>query len=239
MATGPGISYFEIEKNIEIAVNDRRRISVVTWTVNTDIEQHLNSIIDSILSTHGKPELKGPIYTCIKELAINGTKANQKRIFFELEGLDMDNPEEYKRGLVLYKQSLSESKVIELGKIARERGLYVKISFDYDETGMCIRVCNNTPINPEEEIRLRQRLSRAAKYDDIVQFYLEQADETEGVGMGLALIVMLLRGVGIDPHYFRIGQMGGITMAVLEIPFNGEFVSIREKYLNGKNPETP
>ena len=56
MATGPGISYFEIEKNIEIAVNDRRRISVVTWTVNTDIEQHLNSIIDSILSTHGQPK---------------------------------------------------------------------------------------------------------------------------------------------------------------------------------------
>lgn len=234
MATSTGISYFEVEKNIEIAVNDRRRISVITWSVNTDIEQQLDQIINTILSTHGDPELKAPVYTCIKELAINGTKANQKRIFFEQQNLNIDNPDEYIRGLDLYKQSLSEHKAIELGKIARERGLYVKISFDYDETGMCVRVRNNTPINPDEESRLRQKLAKVVGYDDIVQFYMEQADETEGAGMGLALIIMLLKGAGIDPHYFRIGQTGDATMAVLEVPFTEEFVSIRKKYLAGK-----
>ncbi|HPH02586.1 MAG TPA: histidine kinase [Spirochaetota bacterium] len=234
MATSPGISYFEVEKNIEIAVNDRRRISVLTWSVNTDIEQQLDKIIDSILSTHGNPELKAPVYTCIKELAINGTKANQKRIFFEQQGLNMDDPGDYTRGLDLYKQSLNEHRAVELGQIARERGLYVKISFDYDETGMCVRVRNNTPINPDEETRLRQKLARVVGYDDIVQFYMEQADETEGAGMGLALIIMLLKGAGIDPHYFRIGQTGEVTMAVLEVPFNENFVSIRERFLAGK-----
>ena len=234
MTPSASISYFEIEKNIEIAVNDGRQITVITYSVNNDIEQQLDTIIATILERHGDPELKGPIYTCIKELAINGTKANQKRVFFEEIGLDMLDPSAYAEGMRLYKQSLSERKALEYGVRARDKGLFVKISFDYDEAGMRIRVMNNTPINPAEERRLRDKLARVMQYESIVEFYMEQGDETEGAGMGIALIIILLKGAGINPHYFRLGLSNDITTALIEIPFNEGFVSIREQYLADK-----
>ncbi|PKL11869.1 MAG: hypothetical protein CVV50_05120, partial [Spirochaetae bacterium HGW-Spirochaetae-6] len=73
-----------------------------------------------------------------------------------------------------------------------------------------------------------QKLALIMDYEDLLQFYLENADETEGAGMGLALVITLLKKVGIDPHLFRVIARPNYTLARIEIPFEPQYKPMRE-----------
>jgi hypothetical protein len=68
-------------------------------------------------------------------------------------------------------------------------------------------------------------------FDNLVSFYLEHGDDTEGEGIGFALSVLLLKGENINPALFRVGSFDGRTIARIEVPFTEKFRSVR-----GKNP---
>ena len=71
------------------------------------------------------------------------------------------------------------------------------------------------------------QLEKGMGYDDIAQFYMDNADNAEGAGLGLALILIMLKGEGKDPKFFRIVIGDETTTARLEIPLSVEFRSKR------------
>ena len=107
------------------------------------------------------------LYTITKELAINGVKANQKRIFFEDQGLDITNESDYSRGLELYKKKFSDSMANEYGKRSLARGVFVMINLSYHNDGLHVEVINNTPVLKQEESRMREKMHKAMGYNDI------------------------------------------------------------------------
>lgn len=80
---------------------------------------------------------------------------------------------------------------------------YCMIIFEYVESGLTIEIRNNTLIAKQEEKSLREKLAMAMGYDDLAQFYMDNADNTEGAGLGLALIIIMMKGEGIDPNLFE------------------------------------
>ncbi len=109
-------------------------------------------------------------------------------------------------------------------------GLQVKIAVEHSEAGLRFEV-SNAPLTRFEEKRVREKFREGMRHDDLVSFYMSNADQQEGEGIGLALIVLLLKAEGIDPHLFRVGVRGGQTVARLEIPLSSAFESVR-----GRNP---
>lgn len=225
-----GTNLEEVNENIAVAVREGQYLTLKTHRMTAMVEKHIQHALESILAKTDHSNLIHVLYTILKELVINGCKANQKRIFFDELRLDIANPMDYKQGMERYKASFSEKMALEYGLKARTRGYYVMIDFDFNEHGMRIEVVNNTPIAKEEEASMREKLKKAMSYNDIAEFYMDQAmnGESEGAGLGIALIIILLKGEGIDPKYFRITIEEDHTVARVEVPFSDKFVSKRD-----------
>lgn len=219
----------EINENIQVAVEGGQYLTLKTHRMTEMVEKHIQHALESILAKTQHDNLIHVLYTVLKELVINGCKANQKRIFFDEQGLDIKDPEQYRKGMESYKAIFSEEMALEYGLKARARGYYVLIDFLFTADGFTMEVINNTPIAKEEEESMREKLKKAMGYEDIAEFYMAQAmeGESEGAGLGIALIIILLKGENIDPNYFRIIIQEDSTLARVEIPFNDNFKSKR------------
>ncbi|HNE20471.1 MAG TPA: hypothetical protein PKM44_08795, partial [Turneriella sp.] len=177
-------------------------------------------------------------YTSVKELSLNGAKANFKRILFEDEKLDSDNDEQYEHGMELFKKYLNENWVLEYGKKSRERKLYVDIFFDFNRDRLILEVMNNRPISPKEDKRIREKFHTAMRYDDIAQFYMEGGDSSEGAGMGIVLVTMMLKAQDIDPHLFTIrSDYREKTLARVEFPLSSDYQPNRQRFITESNAE--
>lgn len=231
MVSAMSQSLQEINDNIAVAVQNGQYLTLKTHRMTEMVEEHLKHAAESILAKSNRSNLIDVVYTILKELAINGCKANQKRIFFEERGYNIQDPKQYSIGNEEYKKIFSEEMALEYGLKAKSKGLYVLIDFLFDATGLTLEISNNTPIMPQEEASMREKLKKAMSYNDIAEFYMDQAmagGETEGAGLGLALVIILLKGENVDPKYFRIMIDKDRTVARLEIPFSDKFVSKRD-----------
>ena len=219
----------QINDNIDVAVRDGRALTLKTHRMTDLVEKHIQHAIESILDKNARPQLVTTVYTILKELVINGCKANQKRVFFEERGLSINNEADYARGNEEYKRIFSEQMAFEYGQKARTKGYFCLIDFQFDQDGLTAEVVNNTGIARQEEATMREKFKKAMSYNDIAEFYMDQAmsSESEGAGLGIALIIILLKGENIDPGMFRIITEKDRTMARLEIPFTEKFISKR------------
>ena len=211
------------------AVNEGKRIRFVTYSLTDTMERQLDFVIAAILKKHHHPALQSTLYSCLKELVVNATKANAKRVYFEGLGLDINDPDQYRSGMQKLKGSISEKWIREYGEKARLRGLETSITFDHTDDGLRILVLNDTDLIGADETRIREKLSEGMSYDDLLSFYMANGDQTEGEGMGLVMNLLLLKGEEIDPALFRIGNIDGKTMGRIEIPFTENSQSVRGK----------
>jgi hypothetical protein len=228
MISGMGKETSEISDHIKLHVENGKILSLKTHRISKSVEEHIKKAVELILDRLTYPTLLPTIYTIIKELAINACKANQKRVFFEEKSYSFSSPTEYAKGVQEYREMFSEEFSNEFGAKAKKKGYYCLINFNFNDDGITIEVINNTPVAKQEERSIREKLEKGMGYDDIAQFYMDNADNTEGAGLGLALILIMLKGEGIDPNFFRIIIGDETTTARLEIPLSKSFTSIRD-----------
>ncbi|ABJ75886.1 hypothetical protein [Leptospira borgpetersenii] len=224
-------SFQDLDQKLTELIRTRSQITLQSSRMNSKLEHYVLKIITEILTKVGQTRYIEMLYTIIKEMSINGVKANQKRVFFEDEGLDIRNPEHYEKGITAFKAKFSEKMVDEYGKRCLARGISVKLNIIYTNEGLVVEVTNNTPVIQEEEERMREKMRKAMSYNDIAEFYMDNMDNTEGAGLGIALIMILLKSENIDPHLFRIITGEHETTSRVEIPFSKNYISARSKEL--------
>ncbi len=223
----------KLAKKINDALLTKKPISIISYHMTRETEKKLDLVINLLLNYYQKKgDYKAFLYTCAKELAINGLKANHKRIFFEENNLRISNPDDYQAGIKIYKKHLNEEMASVYGKLAKNKKIFVIITFHHDFDGLRIEVINNSSISKNEEIRVRNILSKVMKYEELMDFYIDHGDETEGAGLGLALVVTLFKKIGINPDLFRIIIKDNFTIARMEIPFTNDFSTIRDIFNN-------
>lgn len=218
-----------IVSRIKAAVDEGQPVNLLSYSFSEDMEKKMNSVVGIILSRYGHEEKCAVAYTIIKELAINATKANVKYLFLDEQGFDKNDEADYNRGMAAFRAEMSEKFLLTMGARCKELGRWVRLQFQYAEDGMIITVRNNMPITAVDERRVRDRLGKAMQYEDIAQFYMDNADESEGAGMGIALVVILMKAEGMDPALFRIYSTDTETISRVEIPFTDKYVSLRDR----------
>ena len=223
----------EFQSSIKDILESGRAFNIRFFVINQDIEKKVETAINALFEHYENNEYAGVIYTCVKELMINGTKANLKRVLFEKKHVDFKNEKDYLQAMLEFRNTLNEGAYQGYLDALKTHDLWMNVRFDYGSDGVRLEIINNSNMNPIEDKRLREKLKKAMSYDDIAQFYMDQGDELEGAGMGIALIVMLLKGMDVDPALFRIGNKSdGTTFARIEIPMNDNYQSLRDRGLS-------
>ena len=222
----------KLKDQIDKAITTDQPIKIRAYAILPVTECGMNYIAKTILKKYNRDDLLAPVYTSLKELALNGAKANVKTVLFKEQRIEMNNETDYARGMSMFKDELNEASIIQYATKAKEQNLMVEILYDYNPNRLIIEVINNRPISEKEETRIREKFKNAMKYDNIAQFYMDGGNSSdEGAGMGIILITMLLRGQGIDPHLFTIrSNHTDSTIAKVEFPISEYYQSSRDRY---------
>lgn len=204
--------------------------------LDADMKSQLRELFDGLESKLGIEGLGVALYSVIMELVGNAVKANLKRAFFREHKYSMDDPETYQAGLAAFKESHGTLKKEDYVGALEDLELVVSVEVDLDHQRLLAYVENTTILIAEEERRIRKKLGNAMDCAELSDFYMNYGDDVEGSGLGLAMIVFMIRQIGFDPRYFRVFHRGTRTIARLEFPLEADYVPIRERGPQGEAP---
>jgi len=206
------------KKRIFEKINSDEPIKINFKYVSEDILMLINSIITRILGKRDLLYLLHSLITIIRELVVNSLKANAKRVFFEERGLDINDPAQYAKGMALFKEKIiGDFEFIKNDIISSDKSILFSIT--PGESSIMFTVKNSTPIHPSEQERVNKRIAIAVQNDNFGDIYSQLEDDSEGAGLGIALIVMFLKSMGIPATSFKLKSDDRVTMATIEIPY--------------------
>jgi len=220
-----------IEKRIKETIESENPILFRAYGILPVTEKILEYTIEEILRKYSQEDIIASVYTATKELALNAVKANVKRVLFKENNIDLDNEEDFKKGMGIFKENLSDEWMEQYAKKSKEENFHVEVLFNFNSYRLIIEVINNTAISEKEDKRIRSKFQKGMKYDNIAEFYMEGGDSSEGAGMGIVLVSMLLKAQEMDPHLFTIrSDFKTKTTARIEFPLSEDYTSKRERH---------
>ncbi|GBF51106.1 hypothetical protein LPTSP4_26370 [Leptospira ryugenii] len=205
---------------VDRAIAQNKKISMITYVLGDLGETKLKYILSSILKKVNREDLMELMYTAAKELIVNSTKAAIKRIIFDELNLNINNAQDYEAGMIHFKSNLNERKFPSYKEKMKEAGHYVKIRCIYQPEQLTLEIRNNFPLIPIEAERIKEKFLHAKKYDNLFEFFMEHGDNTEGAGMGITMVEILLSQSGFDRRLFSIfsSDRSKETVAKVEVP---------------------
>ena len=195
------------QNEIITAVKNESDIVFVSYSSLEKTEEKIKFALAKILEKHNRIDLFTPVYSCIKELISNATKANAKKILQE-EGQikDLNDTEDV---VLKVRSILNEKSLIEYGIKAKKYRLSTRTYLKVYKKHLFVEVINNIPLSKREIEKINTKIKKSSKYDNIAEFFMENQDpEAEGMGLGLSMVVVLLKNINITHRNFVVNTDG-------------------------------
>jgi putative nucleotidyltransferase with HDIG domain len=207
------------EEKIKKAVQSGIPLTITSYTLPHEIEMYIEQVLTVFLRNVGQEKLKDYVVYCVQELAVNAKKANTKRVYFMERGLDLSNPEDYKLGMTNFKEE-TLSNIAHYLQLQKEKGLYIKLSLQMKKNIIHIEIRNNVVVTKTELIRIHDKLARSRQYNNLEDALSQVLDDSEGAGLGLVILVLMLKKIGLDEDCFDILATDKETIARIVIPLD-------------------
>lgn len=188
------------------------------YHIDTEMHLFINALLLKILAHYDLLFIIHSLETMIHELLSNAYKANLKRIYFSEQKLDISNPAHFKKGIKKFRTIVYDD-LDQYHEQLKVKNLYMELSVNKTDTGLCFTVINNARLSPIEIKRINERFNRIGEYDNFMTAYDDFFDESEGAGIGIIMTYFLLKESGIDPSVFKINSHDGLTESSIHIPF--------------------
>ncbi len=204
------------------------RINLRLYDLDRDNSSLIRKIIEMLLTKQNLQPIAFEMFTCLKELAINASKANYKILFEKFitipQGINTKN--NYVHFLNMFKDEIEEHGNTRLFELAKAKDKYINITFQSTNSGIEMWVTNNQNISVIEKQAILKRLGHDANFNAAA--FMDD-ETTEGAGLGLMLILQILKKYTEDN-------------APLKVIFYPNFIKIgftlaREDMYNKLNPE--
>lgn len=207
------------KKTIYSRIENGESVKISFKYVSDDMLMLINTILVRTLIRYDILYMMNSVLTMTRELVVNALKANAKRVFFLKKNLDINNPRDYRTGQQMFKEQIIGDFDFIRGDILYSEMMINMIVMPCEDS-LQITVKNNAPILPVEQERINRRIALAVRMENFGDIYEKIEDDTEGAGLGLVLIIMFLKSMGLDPNMFSIRSDENVTMSTIRLPFN-------------------
>jgi len=204
---------------IRRAVHNSIPLTIKSYTLPRDTEDYIDEILKYYLAEIGHEKIFNPMSYCIKELTVNAKKANTKRVYFKERSLDINDETDYDEGMKTFKDDTLSNIDFYLKKQKAEE-LFIKVVFRTSGNQLVVSVRNNVELTRKEHMRAYDRIARSRAFETIEEAFSAVLDSTEGAGLGIVMMVLMLRKIGLTEDAFELDVSDGETIARITIPFS-------------------
>lgn len=209
---------------IRTAIRSGIPLSITTYTLPHDMEMYMAEVLALFLKELNQEFMTSYLTYCLQELITNSKKANTKRIYFKEKGLDINNEEDYNKGMQTFKEETLSNITYYLQK-QKAAGLYVRLLLQFRNEKIKIEVRNNSIINVFEYRRIHDKLSRVQQYTSIEEAVSSVLDDSEGAGLGIIILVLMLKKIGMSEENFQTLCENGETITRIILPLSDQMKS--------------
>lgn len=201
---------------IEYAIKRKKVLTVKMYSYLGRERAYIDSVLERYLQEVGLNRLFNNVSYCIHEIAGNAHKANLKRHYFDQNNLNIENPNHYKNGMKHFKREVLR-KPEDYTMLLKEFGYYIKFHFQIDGSYFKVVVRNNVPLTFQEKRKIDQKFEVAKDATNLADVYAVSEDYTEGAGLGIVMLLIILKNLGFSATPFHIYSKDGETFAFLNL----------------------
>jgi hypothetical protein len=205
------------EEKVVKAIRMEVPLVMTTYTLPRKVEKYIEKVVSLFLEYIRQSSLADNIIYCVQELVVNAKKANTKRVYFLEKGLDLSSPDDYSAGMETFREETLNN-IQHYLELQREHKLYIKLMLHLKNNIITIEVRNNSIITLEELERIHRRLLKAGTYEDLEEAVINSLDDSEGAGLGLIILVLMMKKIGLSAKSFSILRTDSETVARIIIP---------------------
>jgi len=232
------------EGKIKKAIQAGLPLTITTYTLPREIEVYIEQVVETFLKHMGQSKLKDYVVYCIQELVVNAKKANTKRVYFTERGLDINNDRDYAVGMENFKND-TLGNITHYLQLQKEKELHIKVILQIKRNTIHIEIRNNVIANKMEQLRIQDKMARSRQYDNLEEALSQVLDDSEGAGLGLIILVLMLKKMGLDDEVFSIKTTDKYTIANISLPLDQTLIEsmsiLSENIVNNINslPQFP
>ena len=189
-------------------------LTVRAPTLTSEQIEALIAVLYQMLVDLGKEELHDQVSFCLRELLENAVRANHKRRVFRDAGLDIHTPGDYEKGINLLREEGAESPV------SIDETDFVEVRIERNANTMILRVINSSQMVETERLRVSQRLTASQLYESFDEVMDQVEDQSESAGLGLVMLGMILRRLGVPDGGLQFSSENGLTVFEIAMPLD-------------------
>lgn len=206
---------------IRMAIRSGIPLSITTYTLPHEMEIYMNDVLTAFLTELNQQQMIQYLNYCLNELITNAKKANTKRVYFRDKDLDITNENDYNLGMKTFKEDMLNNINYYL-QLQKKDGLYVKLLLQMRNNKIKIEVRNNSTLTVFEYKRIHDKLARAQQYTSVEEALTQILDDTEGAGLGLVIMILMLEKIGLTEENFQTLCENGETITRIILPLSEE-----------------
>lgn len=203
------------DSSIESAIDLNLTLEIRTHSLPKKTSEYISLILMKYLEECNLEKYFNKVNYCLSEIMFNAIKANVKRIYFNEKGLDINNYDDYTKGMRTFKTDTLENKEHYFEKL-RKTDLYATLSLKIEKGNLVIEVRNNSVMTTMEAARVKEKIANFHQYTP-EELALNFVDEAEGAGLGINTIMLTLKSFGVPGDNYQLFTKDNETVARLVI----------------------
>lgn len=207
------------QEKIKTAVKLHAPIEIITYTLPHNKELYILEVLTVFLKECRQEHMTEYLKFCMSELLINAKKANTKRIYFKEKNLDLNNTQDYNKGMETCKEDTMNNINYYLQK-QKDAGLYIKVVLQFTDDYIKLEIRNNSVLCNEEKKRIQEKLNKVKQYNELKDVFSKVIDQTEGAGLGIIIIILMLQKIGLSKENYVVKSTDLETITSIILPLN-------------------